>query len=636
MRRSMLLPAIATAVMVLVLGGALGVARTANAFDPTKAPEIQDRLLDGMADYELKPTGDLRSSRHLDNFTPRRNNGCGTSFGNDVEVNQNCLNITDPTLQGRGQAENETAIAINPEDRTQIVAAFNDYRRGDGNCYSSYSSNSGRSWADSTPPMSFTDGTAEGTPREYWQGGGDPSMAWDTKGNAYYACQMFQRGDGTSPNPDLSSGVFLFRSTGNGGASWNFPARPVIQSPDPNGTGTAAFIDKPYMTVDDHAGSPFVDRIYVTWTTFATDGTAYIYSAHSNDYGESFSTPVLVSTGSAALCGQTYGLATPKGPCNENQYSDPFTGSDGTLYIAYSNFNNVVSGSDNRNQMLLVKSTDGGQTFSAPVKVGDYYDLPSCDTYQGAGSDPGRACVPEKGTTTHSIFRATNYPSGAVNPGNPAQVVVTYGSYINQYSNESNGCVPTGFDSSGLNTYTGVKTANACNNKILYSVSNDGGTSFTGGAAGANPRTQPVVNSKGQAGTDQFWQWAAFGDNGSLAVSYYDRQYGDDETTGNLDFTLSGSRNLTTWGQTRVTSSSMPPPTEFSGQFFGDYTGLAASDDAHPLWMDTRDTDLFLCPGTGTPGNPPDNCTGTEDGGPQDGMTANDEDIFTSDVGIPH
>ncbi len=80
----------------------------------------------------------------------------------------------------------------------------------------------------------------------------------------------------------------------------------------------------------------------------------------------------------------------------------------------------------------------------------------------------------------------------------------------------------------------------------------------------------------------------------------------------------------------------MPPPTEFSGQFFGDYTGLAASSDAHPLWMDTRDTDLFLCPGTGTPGNPPDNCTGTEDGGPQDGMTANDEDIFTSDVGIPH
>ena len=39
------------------------------------------------------------------------------------------------------------------------------------------------------------------------------------------------------------------------------------------------------------------------------------------------------------------------------------------------------------------------QTFSAPVKVSDYNDLPDCDTYQGAGADPGRACVPEKGSS---------------------------------------------------------------------------------------------------------------------------------------------------------------------------------------------------------------------------------------------
>ena len=79
----------------------------------------------------------------------------------------------------------------------------------------------------------------------------------------------------------------------------------------------------------------------------------------------------------------------------------------------------------------------------------------------------------------------------------------------------------------------------------------------------------------------------------------------------------------------------MPPPTQFSGVFFGDYTGLAVADDAHPLWMDTRDLDLFLCPGTGTPGHPPAVCTGTESGGFQGGMTANDQDVFTAGVGIP-
>ena len=64
--------------------------------------------------------------------------------------------------------------------------------------------------------------------------------------------------------------------------------------------------------------------------------------------------------------------------------------------------------------MLLAKSTDGGNSFSAPVKVSDFYDLPDCDTYQGAGA--GSACVPEKGETQNSFFRAANYPAGAVNP----------------------------------------------------------------------------------------------------------------------------------------------------------------------------------------------------------------------------
>ena len=38
-----------------------------------------------------------------------------------------------------------------------------------------------------------------------------------------------------------------------------------------------------------------------------------------------------------------------------------------------------------------------------------------------------------------SVFRATNYPSGAVNPRNPRQVVVSYGSYLNRTSTEANG-----------------------------------------------------------------------------------------------------------------------------------------------------------------------------------------------------
>ena len=141
--------------------------------------------------------------------------------------------------------------------------------------------------------------------------------------------------------------------------------------------------------------------------------------------------------------------------------------------------------------MLLAKSTDGGNTFSPPVKVADYYDLPDCETYQG--EDPGVACVPEKGETTNSIFRATNYPSAAVNPRDPREIDVTFGSYINRHSNERQRipCVPQGYNPDTFQAlYTGVKTPGACNNDILISRSTNGGRSFTGGST--DVRTLPA------------------------------------------------------------------------------------------------------------------------------------------------
>jgi hypothetical protein len=589
----------------------------------------QKRHLSGFASFEAgigvpaqapKALAGARMSNTALNLCPR-------SFGPNVLVNQNCLNVSDVDLQGRAQAQNETAIAQNPNNPSQIVAGFNDYRRGDGTCGTAFSRNGGSSWTDSTMPNGFTRGTNfGGVARQYWQAGGDPSVAWDSRGNAYYSCQVFMRGPGTTNNPDLSSAVYVFRSTGDGGASWNFTGHPAVETFNSN---PAVLTDKPYMTIDNSPTSPFRDRIYVTWTQFAADGSAYIYGVHSDDYGQTFSSPVVVSTTSSTLCTNPGSGGTPQGTCNNNQFSDPFTGPDGALYVAYANFNNTVTGSDNRNQMLLTKSTDGGQTFSAPVKVSDYYELPDCAAAQG-GQDPFRACIPEKGTAQNSVFRASNYPSGGVNPANPSQVVVTVGSYINRDSNESNGCAPNGVNpATGGNVYTGTKTAGACNNKIMLSVSSDAGATFTGSST--DPRLLPVVNTaKGQATTDQWFQWAGFTPKGTLVTSYYDRQYGSDEITGNMDVSVSTSKNLSSFKVTRATSASMPLPTQFpdaqgNSLFFGDYAGVSAVSGAHPLWSDTRNPDAFLCPGTAAPGVPPAVCTAAE----PNVLIANDQQIYT-------
>jgi hypothetical protein len=556
-------------------------------------------------------------------YTPVKNDSCEQKIKSNVKVNQNCLNLSDPNLQGRAQAQNETAIAQDPTNSSDLIAAFNDYRRGDSTCGVAYSTNGGQQWNDSTTPNGFTRGTSfGGVARQYWHAGGDPSVAFDTKGNAYLDCQVFMRGSPTSNNPDFSSAVYVFRATQNHGASFNFPGRAVVEDYDTSGS---TLQDKPYMTVDNHVGSPFQDRVYVTWTNFAADGTAYIMESFSSDYGESFSAPQPIS-GGGTLCPNTF-APTPFGSCNNNQFSQPFTGADGTLYVVFANYNNALSSAtDNHNQVLIVKSVDGGVTFSAPVLVGNYYELPDCYTYQG--SDFGRACVPEKGSNTNSVFRAANYPSGAVNPKNGA-VAVTLASYISKNSNELTGCTPAGTNAStGANLYTGTKVA--CSNQILLSVSTNAGASFTGTTT--DPRSLPVVGVQSNV-ADEFFQWAAFTPYGALAVSYYDRQYGNDATSGSLDVSASWSSDGIHFGTARATSSSMPLPTQFpdgngNSLFFGDYAGLSALNGIRPIWADTRNSDLFLCPGTGAPGVPPQVCTATE----PNGLQANDQDIFTTTI----
>jgi hypothetical protein len=187
--------------------------------------------------------------------------------------------------------------------------------------------------------------------------------------------------------------------------------------------------------------------------------------------------------------------------------------------------------------------------------------------------------------------------------------------------------VPTGFAATGQNTYTGVKLAGACNNDVLLSVSSDRGASFTGTTRDA--RVMPTVTeARGQATSDQFWQWSTYSAGGRLVVAYYDRQYGFDQSTGFSDFslTVTGRGGATV---RRVTSASMPPATQFEGLFFGDYSGLAVSGEtAYPHWVDTRAVAPFLCPGTGTPGVPPRTCAASA----PNASVANDQDVYVAAV----
>lgn len=575
----------------------------------------------------LRPTGDKTATSKA--ALPANAARIGTS----IKVNQDQLNDTDHDMHGRGQAQNEPWISVDPTNHNRVIASYHDYRRGDASCGVSYSSDGGRRWKDSTIPDQFVRGTAFGNKdRYFFQAGGDPGVAWDSRGNAYYACGMFNRGAGTTPSKDLSTGLYVYRSTGTGGATWNFAGKPVAEQPDLQGAGLDEE-DRQLIAIDTNPRSRFRDRIYVTWTRIGQDGTAYILASHSTDYGQSFSKPVVVSRDSG-MCTFQHDAPTPAGRCNENQGSHPVVGPDGTLLVFYNNYNTPVGTKDNRFQIFASRSTDGGETFAPPVKVGDFYDFPDCMNYQGQNPDNG--CVPEKGQGKNSIFRAANYPQGAVDPTNPNHIVVSYGSYINRHSNEQSGCTPEGFDppSNARTTYgplyQGVKNG-GCNNDIIVATSTDGGLTFDGGTV--DVRRMPSAATGRQETTDQFFQGLSISPRGILTIAYYDRQYGNNERSGYSDITLTvikekRSRNV------RVTSSSMPPPTQMSPPYFGDIIRVATTDTvAMPVWVDTRRDALFLCAGTSNPGRPPELCTGPPPG-PQTLKKANDQDIATTRIPI--
>ena len=438
-------------------------------------------------------------------------------------------------------------------------------------------------------------------PRQYWQAGGDTSVAWDTRGNSYLSCQLFNRGSGADPNPDQSSAFAVYRSTGNNGASFNFPGRYAKVFFDHPGTA-GVLEDKQLLTVDNNVHSPFRDRVYVTYTEFAADGSGYIYATHSSDYGQTFSAPVLVSR-TSPLCTNTFGLGTPHGTCNENQFSDPFVGRDGALYVVY------VELQQRRDRQRQPQPDAAEQVHrrrrhaSAPRSRSATTTTCPTATPTRATTPAGR-CVPEKGSSTalgvpgHELpvrARSTrSTPTGSSSPTAPTSTSTRRSRTAARRPASTPTSAPTSTPASRRPAPATTTSWSACPPTA--------GATFSGAAT--DPRSTAVVTQARRPGArpTSSGSGAAFAADGTLAVSYYDRQYGRDEFIGSSDVSLSSIyATVRRFSTTRVTTASMPAPTEFygtnGGLFYGDYTGLTAVRDAYPIWMDTRSTGPVRVPG---------------------------------------
>lgn len=465
-----------------------------------------------------------------------------------------------------GAPQNETAIAVDPNNPNRVVGSANDYVTrtwtctksgmpcsglGDGYSGTYFSNDGGATWCCS----SNLDGTSQGTlipgvthlSGGQYDAGGDPAVAFDSRGNVYYAGLGFNRA--SAPNTvTVNKGTF----DGSGQLSWGAP---TFINPT---TSPAIFNDKEWIAADHYTTSRYRDRVYVSWTRFVFNGNNgnYVQSpinfVYSTDGGHTFSAPQSIS-----------------GTVLYDQGSRPVVGPDGAVYVFFDGATRLAT----LDSTYVVKSTDGGVTFGKPVAISTLNEI----------SPP-----------TDTAFRVNSFPAADVNPVN--------GDVYAAWSTEES-------DAHGHHA------------AAVYSVSHDGGATWASPAPifpamDTATRTQDGYTSSTPVTpdtrtVDTFWPGVAVSPTGRVYLSAYAAdvvspwqtcakpasptavgrinclQLGNWVNNARLDYAVN---DLTT-GVSRVVSTH-PTNTrsQFGGGFIGDYTDIAVGSDNvfHAMWTDTN------------------------------------------------
>ncbi len=492
--------------------------------------------------------------------------GCPNEFRRhgmkNTRVNQDC------TL--RRQAEEW--VGVNPRDFDNVVAGQNDSVIGFNHCGYDWSYNEGKDWGSvgTAPPPFWQQFLADNRTSDACS---DPAGSFDHLGNVYVTGVFFNAG------PYPANGIFVAKSNWpNGGALYHAPDsaltfqeyRTAPLGVVVNDTGEN-FHDKELMIADSRPSSPKKGRVYVTWTRFQEDGHSPIYFSQSTDGAATWSTPIEISGANPSFC--TFPVP---GPCNDDQGSDPVVGPDGTIYVIFGNANLPNPGI---NQVAMVKcpatnSCDSPSDWSQPVRIGDLIGTHPTGNGDPNGCPNGRQCLPPNG------YRAPEFTSMTISVDRHSNLYATWADHRNSDAN-CTGTVPP--------------ATSPCDHDIFYSFSTNGGATWSS-TKNITPRSRLGNNAQWQPWSD------VAGDGSRLYAAFYDRQYGNCESTGCNDITLATIRNPRSShpdiDYTRVTTGSMPNLTPATNPvqagFLGDYMWVEVSrhhfdqKDVHIVWADTR------------------------------------------------
>ena len=468
-------------------------------------PHVLKEILEWMVHHQ-----DLKPGNPEATLSP------GRSFGDlDEETLESMKVATNGASAGTNvrtsgaqtSSRSESDIRINYWDPSKIIAGSNNIS-GSGQQGMYYSSDGGVTWGQTYLPLASGDSFHS-----------DPTVDWTSDGTAW------------STTMGINGNVLKvqsYRST-NGGATWVF---------DGTVSGTQTQTDKQMQWIDHSASSPYKDQNYVIWHNGAP---AYMNRRTSTGWG----TPIKVS--GTETTGTSIGADVKTNSAGDVFGFWPDTGSRG-IYV--------------------VKSTNGGASYSAPARIVTTYD--SYDI----------------GVPAFNNRRILIYVSG--------------GTYRNGTTNNVYALWADLSGDTGCTTATnepGASTTSTCKTRIWFSRSTDGGATWS---ARVKINNQSGLN-------DQFNPFLAVDEtNGNIGAMYYDTVADAGRKKVDVYYQLSTNGGVSWEAPVKVTTSMTDETVAGadSGNQFGDYNSLSGhANKFFPSWTDRRNSgkeEIWTAPITAT------------------------------------
>src|SRR6266404_92314 len=224
----------------------------------------------------------------------------------------------------------ESALAINPNNPYHMVGAskkFTNPHTYDFSMAAYYSFDGGQTWNES-PALGLL---------APWTGISDPALTFDNLGNVILLGLPFQN---FADHSYQLLGMAAYKST-DGGKTWSAP----------NHFHNVVGDDKQWIVGDNNPASPFYGRVYGSWDSGGIGGSSLCF-ARTLDHGATWIGPGPIGTPQPAGTGITGVTDSGSPEINIDR--------NGNIYIVWWNGGSLVK---------IVKSTNGGDSFSAPINV---------------------------------------------------------------------------------------------------------------------------------------------------------------------------------------------------------------------------------------------------------------------------